>query len=306
MKLTRREFLIGGLGSSLVVPIAQGYTGAAADLPAITEITIPFESLPQDFAGYRIAFFGDTHLGQYLSTEYLRAVVAQVNALKPDLIILGGDYIWREKSLFAKTIVSLTHSEYHNLNGQALVDKILNDTASIFANLRAPDGIFGVIGNHDHWEAGKGMKQLFGEYRCANILINEESTIRRGSSQIRILGVDDYWTGIPKAPTHWTKELESDFKLLISHNPDFVAEQLRLNTANFNLALCAHTHGGQIKLPAIGALIKNVYDSRFLEGQITLEPAKREVFVTRGIGTVELPIRFNCPPEVALITLNPV
>ena len=306
MRLTRREFLIGGLGVSLTVPITQGYTGATEDLPQTTEIEIPFEALPRDFAGYRIAFFGDTHLGQYLSTEYLRGVVNQVNSLKPDLIILGGDYIWREKSLFAKTIVSLTRSEYHDLQGQALVDKILSDTASIFANLKAPDGVFGVIGNHDHWESGKGIKRLFSEYRCANILINEESKIKRGNSQIRILGVDDYWTGIPKSPAHWRKELESDFKVLISHNPDFVSEQLRLNSANFNLALCAHTHGGQVKLPLVGAMIKNVYDARFLEGRIPIEPAKKEVFVTRGIGMVELPIRLNCPPEIALITLNPV
>jgi predicted MPP superfamily phosphohydrolase len=320
MKISRREFLrsstktLATTAASFAIPASTLLISTEANAtltkdskaPEVSRINLEFSNLPPDLNDYRIAFFGDTHLGHYLSTSYLRNIVTQVNAETPDLIILGGDYIWREKSNLAKALILFQESEYRSLRGKELVEKILDDTIEIFRDLKAKDGVYGVLGNHDQWEVGPSVKKLFSEGKSSTILINEVAEVFRGNSRLSILGVDDYWTGIPKVPASWRPAEPSSFNLLVSHNPDYVSEILGRGSLDFNLALCGHTHGGQIKLPLVGSVIHNVYDSRFIEGLVSLTPNKQYVFTTRGIGTVELPIRFNCPPEIALITLKSI
>jgi predicted MPP superfamily phosphohydrolase len=322
MKISRREFLkkasktlaSTAASTSLAIPVANLIvaTEASATLtkdskaPETSRIDLNFADLPADLNGFKIAFLSDTHLGHYLSTSYLKKIVAQVNSETPDLIILGGDYIWREKSNLAKAFIVFQESEYHSLSGKKLVEKILEDTIEIFRELKAKDGVYGVLGNHDQWEVGPNVKKLFAEAQSSTILINEVAEISRGDSRLNILGVDDYWTGIPKVPASWRAPEAKSFNLLVAHNPDYISEIVERSTPAFNLALCGHTHGGQIKLPLFGSVIHNIYDARFIEGLVSLRPNKQYVFTTRGIGTVELPFRYNCPPEIAIITLNSI
>lgn len=308
--ISRREFLLGA-STTVLASSASGMGLSSGDkTPDITNVSIEIKNLPRELSGYKIAFFSDTHLGHYLSSDYLRSVVKTVNNLKPNVILMGGDYIWREKSKLAKTLIRFQKSEYAELHNKELVDKIVKDSALILKDLKAPNGVFGVLGNHDHWEVGPKFKRIFANHRSAKILINEFVEVWHKGARIRILGVDDYWTGIPKIPTGWTiggKKLPPRaFNILLAHNPDYISELEEESSAQFNLALCGHTHGGQIKLPVLGALMHNTYDSRFFEGLVELAPKNRYVFTTRGIGTVELPLRLNCPPEIALISLKAI
>lgn len=301
--LTRRSFIFGSLGLGA---LATGIAVGSQDLqkPDVTNVTIPFENLPEDLIGLRIALISDIHLGHYLSTEYLRQVTKQVNELKPDLIILGGDYLWQERSFLARSIAQFYTDEYDGLSGDPFLFRVLSDCAKILSELSAPIGVFGVLGNHDQWDIGPGVAGIFAENKSAPILINEEVTVRRGSAKLRLLGVDDYWTGIPIVPASWNTNLSDEFRIIISHNPDYISEMINNKIPDFSLALCGHTHGGQIKLPVVGAVIRNIYDPRFMEGLVTLNHGKNAVFITRGIGMVEIPLRLNCPPEIAVVNLS--
>ena len=132
------------------------------------------------------------------------------------------------------------------------------------------------------------------------MLINRSVTFKRNLETFRIIGTDDYWTGIPRFAA--APKRESENRVLISHNPDYVSFLLENTACEFDLALSGHTHGGQIKLPIIGALGYNVTDARFGEGLV--HHKRGEVFTTRGLGVVEIPVRINCPPEVSILTLT--
>ena len=134
------------------------------------------------------------------------------------------------------------------------------------------------------------------------ILVNDVRQIRRGTSKITLVGVDDYWTGFPSVPLEATKTSPQDVRVLISHNPDYASAILERTEIEFDIALCGHTHGGQIKLPLVGAPHYNVKDLRFKEG-LYVHP-RGLVYTTRGLGMVELPWRINCPPEVTVLELR--
>ncbi len=95
---------------------------------------------------------------------------------------------------------------------------------------------------------------------------------------------------------------ENSFSILLTHNPDFSSFVLHDKNIKFNLSLSGHTHGGQIKLPIVGALGYNISDLRYKEGLVDYQETK--LYTSRGLGYVELPIRINCPPEVTIITLR--
>lgn len=301
--LSRRAFLFGSLGIGALASGAM-FISNGLQTPIVKNVSIPFEDLPKDLSGLRIALIADIHLGHYLSSEYLRSIVKQVNELKPDLIILGGDYLWQERSFLAHLISQFYTDEYDGLTGAAFLHQVISDCAIILSELSAPLGTYGILGNHDQWDIGPGVAGIFALNKSAPILINQEVTIKRGSSKIRLLGVDDYWTGTPMIPATWNTDLSSEFKILLSHNPDFISEKINNSVPKFSLALCGHTHGGQIKLPLVGAVIKNIYDHRFMEGLVTLNEGRKVAFVTTGIGMVEIPLRLNCPPEIAVINLS--
>jgi len=300
--ISRRNFLFG----SGLAALGASYTAVknqASDLPLISEITLPIGNLTPDFSNFRIAFIADIHLGHYLSQDHLRTIVSMVNEQKPDLILMGGDYIWREKSALAQCFSQMQPDEYPGFSGEALSMEVIKSCAKILTTLSAPHGVFGVLGNHDQWEIGPDTVSIFAEQKIL-LLKNDEHLLRRGSSTIRITGVDDYWTGFPSVPKSWHQaKTPNEIRIILSHNPDFISYEVEPRGIKFDLALCGHTHAGQIRLPFIGPIIFNVNDRRFMEGLVKSEISQGTVFTTRGIGMVELPVRINCPAEIAIITL---
>lgn len=125
--------------------------------------------------------------------------------------------------------------------------------------------------------------------------------MQRGSESLLIFGSDDYLTGLPAVPPAAAIPGVSA-RVLVTHNPDYVSEVLKRDAARFSLALCGHTHGGQVRLPGLISMAAPVRDTRFLAGLVQVDG--RWVYTSRGLGMVGLPFRVNCPPEITTIELK--
>ena len=276
-KCSRRKFLkYTGLVAGAAV------AGAAVDALVIephgfqvTRPTIPVNNLPSAWDGVRIAQITDIHVGRFSDLDDARRIVEMTNDLSPDIVVLTGDYVSRADAI-----------------SRALVE--------VFRDLRTK-WKFAVLGNHDHWSNAKAVIASL-ETAGIPMLINSHRILDRRNQSLCIAGVDDLWSSTPgpdvvQALSGVPREIP---RILLSHNPDY-AERLP-SSPRVDLMLSGHTHGGQVKLPLLGAMRLPINHSKYAEG---LVPAPHcAVFVSRGLGMVGVPIRFNCRPELPLITLK--
>jgi uncharacterized protein len=158
-------------------------------------------------------------------------------------------------------------------------------------------GTYGVMGNHDHWY---GIKEARRSMQAAGIteLTNDGVWLEQQGERLRIAGVGDFWEDVQDLESALGDTATSETAILVSHNPDFVEG---LTDHRVGLVLSGHTHGGQVVFPVIGApRVPSLYGQKYLYGLVKT-PAT-QIYVTRGVGTVGPPVRFCCPPEIALIT----
>jgi len=307
-RISRRNFLglSAGLAiSSTALPSLAPFRFTTDDFE-LKQITIIAPHLGASFNHYRIGFLTDTHLGYCVPLEWIERTVGMVRQAGVDLLLLGGDYIWVPNSLIPRSFGELREMRYHGLGFSELVDKIYLDLAQSFASLPTRDGKFAVLGNHDRWVSPKTCITKL-ERENISVLNNAKHTIQRGNDRLTIIGVDDYWNGIPKMPALDNPRRANDFRLLLCHNPDFASRRLASDdytwrATEFDLALCGHTHGGQIRLPLVGAVSYNIQDRGLGDGLAQRDRA--QVYTSRGIGVVEVPYRINCRPEVTIIELR--
>lgn len=290
MALSRRSFI--GLSTA---GLLAGYLGSHVTSNArIEAIDLHVNKLPPNLQGFKIAYLSDFHLGPWLTQEQCHDLILPLKEHAPDLILLGGDYILSMEGLIGGSL----HSAFGRADLRTPY-QIYSETVTLCRELFEPQfGIYGVLGNHDNWAQPLDCKKAFTD-AGATLLVNELSTVQIQSDfTITLVGTDDFWTGnsqfpsLPSSTTH--------YKILLSHNPDGV-QYLIDRGARFNLALCGHTHGGQIKLPFLGPVLYNCRDARLREGMFTSKDFS--VYTSRGIGAVEIPLRINCPPELTLLRL---
>ncbi len=261
----------------LAILFAVGCVGYAFLEPhwlRVHRINFTHRDVPPGWDGATVAFLSDIHHGPFFSIERVRTVVELTNALTPDLILLGGDYVHREPIYIAPCFEEL-------------------------ARLSAPLGVYGVLGNHDHWEdAAETRRQT--ERVGINLLENRAYWIERNGSRIRVGGVGDLWEDRQDVQATLGGTSDSDFVLLVSHNPDF-AEKLKSD--GIDLMLAGHTHGGQCSLFGLWApLVPSNYGQKYRRGWVE-GPHVRE-YVSTGIGTITPPVRFCVRPEIVLFTLS--
>ena len=287
--MSRRQFL-GRLTGSIILPglLAGGITGGYALYEAkrcgVLRTEIALRNLPAAFDGTTVALVADTHHGPKMNPlDYIEHVVEMTNALRPDIVALGGDYVERHRHYMPGT----SHRRYV-VPGVAVLGK-----------LRAPMGRFAVLGNHDYLVDPALTRRALADHGLMD-LTNTGVWLERGGARLRFGGVDDCEKGKPLLPPALGDMTAQDAAVVLTHNPDYVQY---IRDPRVDLVLSGHTHGGQVVLPVVGALVTaSQFGQKYVQG-LRQGPSAR-VFVTRGVGTTGMPIRFGCPPEVALITLR--
>jgi predicted MPP superfamily phosphohydrolase len=274
MAWDRRWFLkragMMALGS---LPVAGIYPLLEAKWCRVVHTTIALPNLPPAFRGMSLVWLADIHHGPYVPLAYVQHVVTTTNALAPDLILLGGDYISKSS-------------------------RYIMPVMEVLANLKAPLGRFAILGNHDHW--GKASLCRTGLDRAGiTRLDNHGIWLDQTSARLRICGVGDLWTDHQDPLTAIGNASRGDAVIMLSHNPDF-AEVLSDNRVG--LMLSGHTHGGQVFVPGYGApIVPSRYGQKYLGGLV--QGPMCQVFISRGIGTSGPPLRFASRPEIVHITL---
>jgi predicted MPP superfamily phosphohydrolase len=261
---------------------------------------VKFERLPKEFDGYRIGFATDLHLGVNISADFIEHALLTLHTAAVDLLVLGGDYIWIPESFLALTLRNPRSPEYDNSPTDEVNRKVFTKLSEICATITPPDGTVAILGNHDRWSHPNEVDTVFRASKDIILLENEEHLIKRGDSSISLVGVADYLTGIPFLPSSFNHR--SQFSILIAHNPDYICDMAKVGELPFDFALSGHTHGGQFTFPLIGAPYCNVADRRFLQGFVELQG--KPIYVSRGVGVVEIPYRIGVRPEVTVFTLR--
>jgi predicted MPP superfamily phosphohydrolase len=227
----------------------------------------------------RIAVLTDLHVGSFRNgLDRLDGIVARTNAQSPDLVVILGDLVIHDVVL-----------------GRFVPPEA---TAARLARLRAPLGVMAVLGNHDWWYDGVRVRAVL-EKAGIRVLENDAVPIGDGSRRFWVAGVGDLWTrpaDIPKALAGVPPE---DPVILLTHNPDVFPSV----PEHVVLTLAGHTHGGQVALPIVGRpIVPSRYGQRYAYGLVVENG--RALFVSPGIGTSILPVRFRVPPEISMVTLS--
>ena len=274
--LTRRQFLTGLVATPLV---AVSATSAYARLVEpynylVTETDILIRNLPERFEGFRITQLTDVHHSRILGIDEVRRVVSLAQQTRPDVFVLTGDYT----------------TSYR---------RFIEPCAEALSTLNAPEGVWAVLGNHDHYTDPELTRRAL-ERNHINVLTNANTTLRRASDFIQLSGIDDWsWNG-----TDWTRAFDglkaNSPTILLSHQPmvlDFPEAQ------KASLILSGHTHGGQINLPWLGAPARfATKDLRYAQG--LFRRGDTQLYVSSGTGVIGLPVRLGVRPEIAVLRLR--
>ena len=263
------------------------FVHAAMIEPKQVEITnqrIAISKLPSEFLGFRIVLLSDIHHSQFLTEEEISDAARRANELKPDMIALTGDYV--------------THSS-----------NFIPPCARALGTLQAPHGVFAVLGNHDHWANGEMMSTALTD-QGIRVLCNENVCINKDQSHIRLAGIDDIIAGRDDLAAALLGTDQVETRILLAHNPAIIRAAAR---AGVDLVLSGHTHGGQINW----RLLAGREDRK--TGRWLRRPTPRprglmlhghaqlwatQLYVNRGLGTVIVPLRYGCPPEITVIELS--
>lgn len=259
-------YLTGNLGQAAREAIEE------ANSLTIEKVTIYLDRLPRNFDGFRIVHLSDIHHSPFTSLDHIQRAVEVSNSLKPDMFILTGDYVSHETEYIAPMAEAMG----------ALVSEF---------------GTYACLGNHDHWTDAE-LVTYFLEKEGIKVLNNEGFRFQAKDSSFWLCGVDDFTAGKPNLRAALRGSLKNEMKLLLAHNPKTLNRAAR---AGIDLMLSGHTHGGQIRLrPTNEGLI--MPRNRRISG--LHQRKETQVYITRGIGTVVLPVRYQCPPEISLIQLR--
>lgn len=284
MNLTRRRFLQSGVAGAAGFALYSGEV--ERHLIEVTEQEMRLPSLPAAFDGLRIAQLSDIHLDEFTEPFFLRMAVDHINRLQPDVVFLTGDFVTHEFRPLKYSIRSAWQCA-----------GILNTIACTQR--------YAVLGNHDLAVNAQIVTEALSSIGV-NVLRNSFTEFSRGSSRVWLAGLDDAVEGKPdldRAMPELMRNRAGEPIILLSHEPDMVDTVLTHPAGkSVELMLSGHTHGGQIRLPFIGPVNLPELGKKYIEGAFRFQHL--QLYVNRGIGTVGVPFRLNCPPEITLLTLR--
>ncbi|WNZ58447.1 metallophosphoesterase [Microbulbifer sp. MKSA007] len=244
----------------------------------INEDDIVVDAWPKECNGLRVAILADLHVGSpYKGRKSLQNLVEAVNKSQPDLILLPGDFV------------------IQGVVGGKFVPP--EDAAGILKELKAPMGVFAVLGNHDWWLDAARVEQSL-ESQGISVLEDKSVSLVSSECKLRLVGISDFWEGPHDVKKAMQGIDEGETVLAFTHNPDIFPEL----PAELSLTIAGHTHGGQVYLPFIGRpIVPSSYGQRFAIGHIV--EGDKHLYVSPGVGTSILPVRFLVPPEVTVLSI---
>jgi hypothetical protein len=268
--LDRRTALKALVATGVGVATGSVAYGAAYERHHLTTTTrdVAVSGLPPALDGLRIGLITDVHHSAMVPADDVVRAVHLVQAGNPDLVVLGGDYVSFADRRFMEPVAELL---------------------TPLAN--APSGAFAVLGNHDD---DREMPAALAR-RGFEVLKDQRTTLTLRGERLDLAGVR-FWT---RKAAEIARVLAGtgETTILLAHDPRRLAEAAALDT---QLVLSGHTHGGQVLVPGVGAIAGRKFP--VLAGYATQD--NTSLFVSRGVGTVYVPVRINCPPEVAILTLR--
>jgi hypothetical protein len=261
------------IGGALAAGIGYLTWSNEADQPVVERVQISLTNLHPALEGFTIVLLADFHLYPFTQLELIRRTVALTNQLNPDLVVLLGDYVWRDVEAIFELAPALT-------------------------GLNARYGLFSILGNHDLWTDVEIIKTGLAEARLP-LLVNEGLTISAGKGSFYLAGVDDVWSGRPDLEAALQDAPAQVPVILLAHEPD-PADTFSLDK-RVVLQLSGHSHGGQIRLPGVGPVVTPYLSWKYDLG--LYEVNGMWLYTNRGVGVTNVPIRYNCAPEITEITL---
>lgn len=246
----------------------------------VTRRQIYISDLPRSFHGFRIVQLSDIHHSSFLDEAHIAEAVRRANELQPDLVALTGDYV--------------SHTPEY-----------IPGVARALGQLQARHGVFAVLGNHDHWTDGQQMANALTE-RSIRVLCNEHVHLHCGGEKLCVAGIDDLMAKRDDLAGALVGTTRDEARILLAHNPAIIREASR---AGVDLVLAGHTHGGQINWQLLTGEKNHRLkrwlqrpSRRFIKGHAVL--GRTQLYVNRGLGTVVVPLRYGCPPEISLLELK--
>ena len=271
--MNRRQFLgLTGAGVAALAAGAGWATLVEPNWPVVERQEIRLARLPARLDGLRIAQLSDIHHSPLVTPGDLQRAVTLVNRQSPDAVMLTGDFIWRDASFAAGLVEPLQE-------------------------LAAPLGVFAVFGNHDHWS---GAEQVAAALAAAGVTLLVNQAVRLPTdAPLWLAGLDDVWERRQDIRRALRDVPEGETTVLLCHEPDFGDEA---SAYPVDLQLSGHSHGGQINLPLVGPPVLPWLGRKYPAG--LYEVAGLQLYTNRGIGLIAPAVRFNCPPEVTVLTLR--
>ncbi|HEU4932886.1 MAG TPA: metallophosphoesterase [Pyrinomonadaceae bacterium] len=245
----------------------------------VRQQTIQIDDWPQELDGLRIAVLSDIHVDDwFIDDKKLRTIVERTNQLQPELIVILGDYM--------------------SSNGHVTRRVEPEHFGAILKELRAPLGVYTVLGNHDWWYSGIQVRRGL-EKNGIQVLENEVIHFDVRGTQLWLVGLADLWTRRQVVADTIAMVPEGKPMIGLTHNPDIFPNLPQ----RVPLLLAGHTHGGQVRFPLIGSIVESSdFGDRYVMGHVFEN--SHHLFVTTGIGTSIVPVRFGLPPEIVLLTIK--
>ena len=241
------------------------------DMVALS-LTLP--NLPKAFHGYRLAQISDIHIGTTIKEKELLEAVRLINGQQPDIVAITGDFVTYAPEEYAGSL------------------------AGPLRQLTAPDGVIGVLGNHDYWTDSQAVRRIVSQSQVID-LNNDVYSVEREGAVLHFGGVDDVWEGQDRLDRVLKRLPSTGASILLAHEPDFA--DVSAATERFDLQLSGHSHGGQVVIPFAGPPITPYLAWKYPIGRYQV--GKMIQYTNRGIGTTRMQIRLNCRPEITIFTL---
>ena len=278
--IDRRKFLKRTVAAG-VGAIAADSVLIAPNFPRVVSHDISIRRWPSRLDGFTIALLSDFHYDPVFSVHPIRHAIAKVNDLQPDLVVLTGDFV---------TAPTFGSSE----RAAAAAEPC----AELLKQLRSRHGLWAVLGNHDAFTDPDRVTAAL-QRNGIQVLDNQSAAIERDSGRFWVGGVDDVLGGTADMKETLKLVPPSEPVILLAHEPDFADRVARFPV---DLQLSGHTHGGQIRLPFVPPLFLPELGRKYVSGLHKI--GNLQLYTNVGLGTIDIPARLNCPPEITLFTIR--